>query len=135
VKLIDVYPGDYPNPDPKEVRMGYQQLVRGEPFRGKFRNSLAKPEPFTPNKQSSIRYTLPDVCHTFRPGHRIMVQVQSSWFPLVDRNPQTFIDIPTAKASDFVKATERVYTGGSTGHESGSVRNRVIRLRRPLRRA
>jgi putative CocE/NonD family hydrolase len=118
VKLIDVYPGDYPNPDPnpKEVHMGgYQQLVRGEPFRGKFRNSLAKPEPFSPNKQASIRYTLPDVCHTFRPGHRIMVQVQSSWFPLVDRNPQTFMDIPTAKASDFVKATERVYTGGSTG--------------------
>jgi putative CocE/NonD family hydrolase len=118
VKLIDVYPDDYPNPDPnpKEVHMGgYQQLVRGEPFRGKFRNSLAKPEPFTPNKQSAIRFTLPDICHTFRPGHRIMVQIQSSWFPLVDRNPQTFVDIPTAKASDFVKATERVYTGGIAG--------------------
>jgi putative CocE/NonD family hydrolase len=118
VKLIDAYPADYPNPDPnpKEVHMGgYQQLVRGEPFRGKFRNSLARPEPFTPNKQASIRFTLPDVCHTFRPGHRIMVQIQSSWFPLVDRNPQTFMDIPTAKASDFVKATERVYTGGAGG--------------------
>jgi len=118
VKLIDVYPGDYPNPDPnpKEVHMGgYQQLVRGEPFRGKFRNGLSKPEPFTPNKQASIRFSLPDVCHTFRPGHRMMVQIQSSWFPLVDRNPQTFVDIPTAKASDFVKATERVYTGGATG--------------------
>jgi putative CocE/NonD family hydrolase len=118
VKLIDVYPGDHPNPDPnpKEVHMGgYQQLVRGEPFRGKFRNSLSNPEPFAPNKQSKIQFTLPDICHTFRPGHRIMVQIQSSWFPLVDRNPQTFVNIPTAKASDFVKATERVYTGGESG--------------------
>ena len=112
VKLIDVYPGDFPEPEPnpKGVRMGgYEQLVRGEPFRGKFRNSLSKPEAFIPNQESKIEFTMPDVCHTFRTGHRIMVQVQSSWFPLVDRNPQKFVDIPTAKASDFVKATERVY--------------------------
>ncbi len=112
VKLIDVYPGDFPDsdPNPKGVRMGgYQQLVRGVPFRGKFRNSLSKPEPFTPNQPAKIEYAMADVCHTFRTGHRIMVQVQSSWFPLVDRNPQKFVDIPTAREADFVKATERVY--------------------------
>jgi uncharacterized protein len=118
VKLIDVYPHDYPNPDPnpKAVQLGgYQQLVRGEPFRGKFRNSLSKPEPFTPGQPAKIEFWMPDICHTFRPGHRIMVQIQSSWFPLVDRNPQQFLDIPTAKASDFRKATERVYRGGADG--------------------
>jgi len=88
---------------------GYQQLVRGEPFRGKFRHSFERPEPFTPGKVEEIDATFPDVNHTFRRGHRIMVQVQSSWFPLTDRNPQTFVDIPDAKPSDFVKATERVY--------------------------
>ncbi len=116
VKLIDVYPGDYPNPDPnpKRVEMGgYQQLVRGEPFRGKYRNSLAKPEPFKPGEPAKIEFTMPDICHTFRPGHRMMVQIQSSWFPLVDRNPQKFVDIPAAKAADFVKAAERVYRGSS----------------------
>jgi putative CocE/NonD family hydrolase len=112
VKLIDVYPADYPDPSPNPagVRMGgYQQLVRGEVMRGKFRNSFEKPEPFVPNRPAAVRFTLPDVCHTFRPGHRLMVQVQSTWFPLVDRNPQTFVDIYTAKASDFHKATQRVY--------------------------
>ena len=94
---------------------GYQQLVRGEPFRGKFRNSFAKPEPFQPGERSRIEFTMPDICHTFRAGHRIMVQIQSSWFPLTDRNPQKFVDIPTAKASDFQKATERVYRGGAEG--------------------
>jgi uncharacterized protein len=118
VKLIDVYPNDYPdpNPNPAGIHMGgYQQLVRGEPFRGKFRNSFEKPEPFTPGKRARIEFTMPDVCHTFRAGHKIMVQVQSSWFPLTDRNPQQFLDIPTAKASDFQKATERVYRGNAEG--------------------
>jgi putative CocE/NonD family hydrolase len=118
VKLIDVYPNDYPDPDPNPTRIhmgGYQQLVRGEPFRGKFRNSFEKPEPFAPGKRARIEFTMPDVCHTFRAGHRIMVQVQSSWFPLTDRNPQQFLDIPGAKASDFQKATERVYRGGADG--------------------
>jgi putative CocE/NonD family hydrolase len=118
VKLIDVYPDDYPNPDPnpKELRMGgYQQLVRAEPFRGKFRESLSKPVAFTPGKAAKIEYSMPDICHTFRPGHRIMVQVQSTWFPLVDLNPQQFLNIPTAKAEDFHKATERVYRGGEEG--------------------
>jgi putative CocE/NonD family hydrolase len=118
VKLIDVYPNDYPDPqpNPKGVHMGgYQQLVRGEPFRGKFRNSLSKPEPFTPGKQEKIEFWMPDVLHTFRTGHRIMVQIQSSWFPLVDRNPQQFLDIPNAKPSDFKKATESVFRGGPNG--------------------
>src|SRR5437588_9543934 len=88
---------------------GYQQLVRGEPFRGKFRHSFERPEAFTPGKVEEINFTMQDVNHTFRRGHRIMVQVQSSWFPLTDRNPQTFVNIPDAKPSDFVKATERVY--------------------------
>jgi putative CocE/NonD family hydrolase len=112
VKLIDVYPDDYPNPkpNPQGVQMGgYEQLVRGEPFRGKFRQSFEHPMPFTPGKVEQIHFVMPDVDHCFRRGHRIMVQIQSSWFPLVDRNPQTFVDIPKAKPSDFVKATERVY--------------------------
>ena len=112
VKLIDVYPFDFPNPNPNPKGLlmgGYQQLVRGEPFRGKFRKSMSKPVPFHPGEPERIEYSMPDVCHTFRPGHRIMVQVQSSWFPLVDRNPQQFLTIPQAKAADFIKATERVY--------------------------
>ncbi|HVT26830.1 MAG TPA: CocE/NonD family hydrolase [Lacipirellulaceae bacterium] len=112
VKLIDVYSNNFPNPDPnpKNMQMGeYQQLVRGEPMRGKFRNSYEKPEPFTPGQQVAMNWTMPDVFHTFRRGHRIMIQVQSSWFPLIDRNPQTFCDINRATADDFQKATERVY--------------------------
>jgi predicted acyl esterase len=88
---------------------GYQQLVRGDVMRGKFRNSYEKPEPFEPGKPTWVKFTLPDVYHTFRPGHRLMVQVQSSWFPLADRNPQTFVDIYKAKEADFKKATQRVY--------------------------
>jgi predicted acyl esterase len=80
---------------------GYQQLVRGDVMRGKFRNSFEKPEPFEPGKATPVKFTLQDVCHTFRSGHRIMIQVQSSWFPLVDRNPQTFVDIYSAKPADF----------------------------------
>ncbi len=104
VKLIDVYPTDAPG-----ALSGYEQLVRGEPFRGKFRNSFEHPEPFKPGQIQQIHFTMPDVYHCFLKGHRIMVQVQSSWFPLADRNPQTFTNIPTAKPSEFVKATERVY--------------------------
>jgi uncharacterized protein len=116
VKLIDVYPMDYPDPDPnpKEIHMGgYQQLVRGEPFRAKFRNSFEKPEPLTPDQPTQLNFSLPDINHTFRHGHRIMVQIQSSWFPLSDRNPQKFMNIPDAKSADFQKATQRVYRGGA----------------------
>ena len=118
VKLIDVYPGTYPTPQPppnqpvpaNTVKLGgYQQLVRGEPFRAKFRNGFERPEAMVPNKPTPIAYDLPDVYHTFRKGHRIMVHVQSSWFPLVDRNPQKFMDIPRATPSDFQKATQRIY--------------------------
>jgi uncharacterized protein len=110
VKLIDVFPEDYPEHD--GVHMGgYQQLVRGEPFRGKFRNSMSKPEPFVPNQATKLEFVMPDVCHTFRPGHRIMVQIQSSWFPLTDRNPQVFANIPMANPVDFQKATERIFRG------------------------
>jgi hypothetical protein len=122
VKLIDVYPGTYPTPQPtpnqpvpaNAVKLGgYQQLVRGEPFRAKFRNGFERPQAMTPNRPTLIAYDLPDVYHTFRKGHKIMVQVQSSWFPLVDRNPQKFTNIPTATASDFQKATQRIYRSRS----------------------
>lgn len=113
VKLIDVYPDDAPDnePNPANVHMGgYQQLVRGEPMRGRFRNSYEKPEPFQPGKLTKVEFVMPDVNHTFRRGHRIMVQIQSTWFPLVDLNPQTFVDnIYKARPEDFQKATERVY--------------------------
>jgi putative CocE/NonD family hydrolase len=112
VKLVDVYPGDIQDPDPKpdSVKLGgSQQLVRADVFRGKFRNSFEKPEPFEPGKVTKLDFVLPDICHTFRPGHRLMVQIQSTWFPLVDRNPQTFVNIPSAKPEDFKKATQRIY--------------------------
>jgi putative CocE/NonD family hydrolase len=131
VKLIDVYPGDYPdllNPPaaaaaggppaagPVYTTMGgYQQLIRGEPFRGKYRHSFEKPVPFDPGKPDRIQFKLPDVMHTFRAGHRIMIQVQSSWFPLNDRNPQKFMDISKARPEDFQKATQHVYIGGVDG--------------------
>jgi uncharacterized protein len=114
VKLIDVFPDSTPDPDPNpgDVMMGgYQMMVRGDVMRGKFRNSLEKPEPFVPGKVTRVRFDLRDVHHTFLPGHAIMVQVQSSWFPLVDRNPQKFVDIYNAKETDFVKAVQRVYFG------------------------
>jgi hypothetical protein len=118
VKLIDVYPDDYPDPSPNPSGMrmgGYQQLVRGDVMRGKFRTSFQKPEPLVPEEPTPLRFTLPDVCHTFRSGHRVMVQVHSTWFPLVDRNPQKFVDIYAARESDFQKATQRVYRGGKLG--------------------
>jgi predicted acyl esterase len=87
--------------------------VRGEPFRGRYRRASDKPAAFTPNAPDSLRFSMPDVNHTFRKGHRIMVQVQSSWFPLVDRNPQTFVNIPTARAEDFKAATQHVYRGAN----------------------
>ena len=118
VKVIDVYPDDYPDPknNPQGVRMGgYQQLVRGDVIRGKFRNSFEKPEPFQSNQPTRVRFTMPDTYHCFRSGHRIMIQVQSSWFPLVDRNPQTFCDIFQAKQSDYQPAIQRVYHGTDQG--------------------
>jgi putative CocE/NonD family hydrolase len=118
VKLIDVYPYNAPDnePNPTGMKMGgYQMLVRGEPMRARFRNSYEKPEAMTPNKAEKVEYVMPDVNHTFMKGHRVMVQVQSSWFPLVDRNPQKFVNIYTAKESDFQRATQRIYRGGVGG--------------------
>ncbi|MFS2018816.1 CocE/NonD family hydrolase, partial [Massilia sp. CT11-108] len=126
VKLIDVYPAEYPAGEqpprgngndvapPRGTMAGYQQLVRANPLRGKFRNGFEHPEPFVPGKVEAISYHLGDVNHTFRRGHRIMVQVQSSWFPLVDLNPQTFVTIPKARPEDFKAATQRVYHAAQT---------------------
>ena len=112
VKLIDVLPENEPNfkNAPRGFQMaGYQRLVRAEVIRGKFRNSFEKPEAFVPGKISQVKFSLNDVAHTFKKGHRIMVQVQSSWFPLVDRNPQKFMRIPDAGESDFQKINIKLY--------------------------
>ncbi len=118
VKLIDVYPDNFPrlegNDQYLEVPMGgYQMLVRGEVMRAKFRNSYSHPEPLIPGRVSRVQFDMPDIAHTFKSGHRIMVQVQSSWFPLVDRNPQKFLDIYSASESDYQKATHRIYLSGA----------------------
>ena len=126
VKVIDVLPTDAPAPvpNPKNLQMaGYQRLVRAEVMRGRFRNSFTKPEAFKPNEPTEVKYELPDVLHTFKKGHRLMVQVQSTWFPLVDRNPQTFVSIAQADAKDFQKATIRLYH--DAGHAS-AVRVQVV---------
>ena len=112
VKIIDVYPDSTSATsaiNDKVVMPGYQMLVRGEILRGKFRNSFSQPEAFKPNEITSVKLTLPDVAHTFKKGHKIMVQVQHSWFPLTDRNPNQFMDIYKAKAEDFLKNTHRLY--------------------------
>jgi hypothetical protein len=118
VKLIDVYPDNAPDnePNPAGVKMGgYQMLVRAEVMRARFRNSFERPEPMRANSPTRVNFELPDASHTFLKGHRIMVQIQSSWFPLVDRNPQKFVDIYTATEKDFQKATQRVYRSGPNG--------------------
>ncbi len=118
VKLIDVYPDDTPNQasTPPGISLGgYQQMVRSEAFRGRFRNSYSNPEPFVSHQVTPVRVPLQDVFHTFKKGHRIMIHVQSTWFPLIDRNPQKYVDnIFEADASDFVKALHRVYHGGES---------------------
>jgi hypothetical protein len=135
VKLIDVCPPDFPQPEskagaaapalltdvppPSIILAGYQQLLRGWPMRAKFRDSFEKPQPMTPGQVEELDFTAPDINHTFRCNHRIMIQVQSTWFPLIDRNPQTFVNIPDAKPADFQKATERVYRG--KGKSSGVI--------------
>jgi putative CocE/NonD family hydrolase len=117
VKLIDVYPDLYPKPsDPGELDEklgGYWQLVRGDILRGKFRNSLEKPEAFTPGKPAKVEFVEGDIFHTFRRGHRIMVQIQSTWFPFADLNPGKFINIYQATEADFQKTTQRVYHSSS----------------------
>jgi putative CocE/NonD family hydrolase len=119
VKLIDVFPDSFRYPGTQQPFSrnaggtypmgGYQMLVRGEIMRGRFRNSFSAPEPFKPNKIERVKFDLPDVAHTFKKGHRIMIQIQSSWFPLADRNPQKFVNIYEASDGDFQKATIRIY--------------------------
>jgi uncharacterized protein len=119
VKVIDVFPDDFRyqgdiNQPNRSVggsypMGGYQMLVRGEIMRGKYRNSFEKPEPFKPGKVETVRFELPDVAHTFKKGHRLMIQVQSSWFPLADRNPQKFINIYEAEPGDFQKAKIKIH--------------------------
>ncbi len=121
VKLIDVYPMDHPNfeHNPKNIIMGgYQQLVRSEVFRSRFRNSFEKPEPFKPNEVTDVNFPLQDVLHTFKKGHKLMIQIQSTWFPYIDRNPQKYVDnIYKASEEDFIKSIMRVY--GSSVVEVG----------------
>ncbi|HEY0095123.1 MAG TPA: CocE/NonD family hydrolase, partial [Archangium sp.] len=124
VKLVDVNPGKMPGSaragdatEGKPNRGGQQTLVRGEPFRGRFRESYSEPKPFKPGEVTKVRFVINDVFHTFQRGHRVMLQVQSSWFPFIDRNPQTFVpNIFEAKEEDFVRAFHRVHR--STAHPS-----------------
>jgi len=120
VKLIDVFPDDYKYPEgakppdnsPANILStgGYQMLLRGEPMPARFRNSFEKPEPLRPNVPTKLSYVMPGIVHTFKKGHRIMVQIQSTWFPLVARNPQKFMaNYKEGTDADFQKATERVY--------------------------
>ncbi|RYY55418.1 MAG: CocE/NonD family hydrolase [Chitinophagaceae bacterium] len=119
VKLIDVYPDNapqYPH-NPKNVIMaGYQQLVRSEVFRGRFRNSFEKPEPFVSGQVTDVNVQLQDVLHTFKKGHRVMIQIQSTWFPYIDRNPQKYVDnIYKADSADFIKSSIKVYGNSVIG--------------------
>jgi len=113
VKLIDVHPQDHPdyNHNPANIKMGnYHMLVRAEVMRGRFRESFRDPKPFVPNEPTTVNFTLQDMLHTFKPGHRIMVQVHSTWFPYIDRNPQKYVEnIYQADAEDFIKATIKIY--------------------------
>lgn len=116
VKIIDVFPDNfsygkdiYGKADNNVILGGYQMLVRGDVMRGKYRNSFSIPEPFVPFIPSTVKFELTDVAHTFRKGHRLMIQVQSSWFPLVDMNPQQFVDIYKCSEDDFKKAIIRIY--------------------------
>ncbi|MCB9315036.1 MAG: CocE/NonD family hydrolase [Lewinellaceae bacterium] len=109
VKLIDVFPDTLSGEENGVPLGGYQMLVRGEIFRGRYRNSFEKPEGFTPNQPTRVRFELPDVAHSFEPGHQMMIQVQSSWFPLADRNPQQFVNIYQASDSDFIPVEITIY--------------------------
>ncbi|MFD1769166.1 CocE/NonD family hydrolase [Sphingobacterium suaedae] len=116
VKLIDVYPDSSTAVSPRAdetVMANYQMLVRGEVLRGKFRNSYSSPEPFVPNQETIVQVSLPDIAHTFKKGHKVMVQIQHSWFPLVDRNPNKFMDIYQATADDFIRNEHTLFFGGN----------------------
>ena len=119
VKLIDVLPGKEDGIQTTTDPEGYQRLVRAEVFRCKFRNSFEKPEPLVAGQIAEVAFDINEIAHTFKKGHRIMVQIQSSWFPLVDMNPQTFCNIPTCSETDFRKATIRIWHDAA--HPSGVV--------------
>ena len=117
VKLIDVHPTDHPEykHNPKNIKMGdYQMLVRAEVMRGRYRNGFDKPEPFEPNIATDVNFQLQDILHTFKIGHKIMIQIHSTWFPYIDRNPQKYIEniIKDATENDYQKATITI-TGAS----------------------
>ena len=113
VKLIDVYPDDAPATiaTPANITMGgYQQLVRHEVFRGRFRNSFSKPSPFEVSKMEAVHFPLQDILHTFKKGHKIMIQIHSTWFPYIDRNPQNYVEnIYKAESSDFTKSNIKLF--------------------------
>ncbi len=112
VKLIDVFPdtASQRGINQRDLEVGgYQMLVRGDIFRGKYRNSFEEPEPFQPGEVTRVSFTLPHMNHSFLKGHRIMIQIQSSWFPLFDMNPQTFTNIYECGEEAFQKATHRIY--------------------------
>jgi predicted acyl esterase len=115
VKVIDVFPDNFSyadmniHPEKPYLMGGYQMLVRGEIFRGRYRKSFENPEPFTPGKIEEVKFELPSIAHQFKKGHRIMVQIQSTWFPLVDRNPQRYVNIYSCDDKDFQKATIKVF--------------------------
>jgi len=117
VKLIDVFPGDAKGTQEMQNHLkmsNYHMMVRSEVMRGRFRNNFAKPEPFVSNQKTAVNIKLQDIHHTFKKGHKIQVQVQSTWFPLIDLNPQTYVpNIFKAKASDFTKETHTLYHDSS----------------------
>lgn len=116
VKVIDEFPEDFAYNDQKDgkgsgyryLMNGYQMLVRGDVMRGRYRNSFERPEAFIPKQPTKVRFTMPDIAHTFKEGHRLVVQIQSTWFPLIDRNPQQFVDIYTCEDTDFIKSTIQI---------------------------
>ena len=112
VKIIDVFPDRMNKPAGADIDVplgGYQMLVRGEVMRGKYRNSFENPEPFVPGEITEVNFSIPDIAHKFKKGHKLMIQVQSTWFPLVDRNPQKFVNIYECNEDDFQKATIKLY--------------------------
>ena len=113
VKLVDVHPNDAKDTEETQEYLkmaNYHMMVRSEVIRGRYRNDFSKPEPFTANEKTEVNLKLQDVHHTFKKGHKIQIQVQSTWFPLIDLNPQTFVkNIFKAEKSDFKKQTHKVY--------------------------
>jgi putative CocE/NonD family hydrolase len=119
VKIIDQFPQDfsYGNNKTDYPMKSYEMMVRGEVLRGKYRNSMEKPEPFKPGQNTKVKFTLPDIAHTFQKGHKLVIQIQSTWFPLVDRNPQQFTDIYHCKDDAFKKSDITIFHDGQL-HQS-----------------